>query len=88
MIFQVSSNQDTDEPSDLVFSLSRTFAKLFRGVTIDGNSSERVYIHYRPVSRNKANSIEEKTFEIYVRCRLLKDYQRVRFFFFFFFLNL
>lgn len=77
--FTITSNQDVDDPSDLAFSLSRTFVKLFRGVTIEASGSLRVYVHFRPQSRKQATrkAVEEKSVEIYVRCRLLKDFQKV-----------
>lgn len=64
-------------------------AKLFKTLTVYPESNVRVYIRFRPMpsreiqeSLDKGNSrdpdlVEEKIVEIYVNCRLVKDYQQI-----------
>lgn len=42
------------DPSDLVFSTSRTSAKLFSTLYVDGGHTARVYIRFRPMPSTKA----------------------------------
>ncbi|KND01233.1 uncharacterized protein SPPG_04324 [Spizellomyces punctatus DAOM BR117] len=102
--FTVHSSISHDDDTELVFSLSRTSAKLFRNVTVEPESQARVYIRLRPsanstynicrqsvpssgqpvipgiqrqASLTAANQPVEKNVEIYINCRLVKDYQKI-----------
>ncbi|KAJ3089439.1 hypothetical protein HK102_006398 [Quaeritorhiza haematococci] len=85
--FTVKSNLSHDDPTELAFSLSRTSVKLFKTLTVDPESQCRVYFRFRPVCASprtvqvmtleEANQVEEKMLEIYVNCRLVKDYQKI-----------
>ena len=84
--FTLSSNLSKDEDSELIFSLSRTGAKLFSSVRIEPESSCQVFLRFlfNPSSFFDAAAasitedyIESKNIEIYVNCRLVKDYQKV-----------
>ncbi|KAI8056209.1 hypothetical protein BDF22DRAFT_741502 [Syncephalis plumigaleata] len=88
--FTVTADLGSD-PSDVVFSTSRTSAKLFSTLYVDGGHTTRVYIRFRPMPSAKAlpatnnnntsdtdentGPAEQKTIRIYVGCRLVKDYQ-------------
>ncbi|CAG8457039.1 15393_t:CDS:2, partial [Dentiscutata heterogama] len=85
--FTFQTNLDYDDPTEIVFSTSRISAKLFKTLTVEPESNVRVYIYFRPLpSREIQKSlenglkdpelIEEKIIEIYVNCRLVKDYQQ------------
>src|SRR5688500_3242608 len=62
--------------------------KLFKTLTVESESNVRVYIRLRPLpsreiqefidggNQRDPNLVEEKTIEIYVNCRLVKDYQQ------------
>ncbi len=62
--------------------------KLFKTLTVEPESNVRVYIRLRPLpsreiqefldsgNQRDPNSVEEKAIEIYVNCRLVKDYQQ------------
>ena len=87
--FTIKSNLSVNDPSELIFSLSRSSAKLFRTLTVEPESHCRVYLHFRPSliltseqppderTIEMANIPEEKTVEISINCRLVKDYQKV-----------
>eukprot|EP00842_Homolaphlyctis_polyrhiza_P001282 jgi/Hompol1/2154/HPOL_002830-RA len=127
--FSFKSNLSHEDESELVFSLSRTSAKLFRSIMVEPESSSRVFVRFWPgqsmpssqilqVSQRgdalnsemtstataTANTIAqpalsgsyqetgaygasngslsgqpavEKLIEIYVNCRLVKDYQKI-----------
>ena len=89
--FSVKSNISHDDDSEVVFSLSRTSAKLFRSIIIEPESSARVFVRFwpgqsMPSSDNLAIGNDqrglserwvEKRVEIYVNCRLVKDFQRI-----------
>jgi len=118
--FSLKSNLHHNDPSELIFSLSRTTPKLFKSLTIDPESHVRVYIRFRPSqddsnllpinseekqqqqqqnniilsptlrSQNdtrgiggmvktfrESNRPHEKNIEIYINCRLVKDYQKI-----------
>src|SRR5436190_12869796 len=63
-------------------------AKLFKTLTVEPESNARVYIRLRPLPSREIQEfldsgnqrdpelVEEKTIEIYVNCRLVKDYQQ------------
>ncbi|KAF0517022.1 peroxisomal membrane protein mpv17 [Gigaspora margarita] len=85
--FTFKTNLDYDDPTEIVFSTSRISAKLFKTLTVEPESNVRVYIRFRPLpSREIQKSldnglkdpelVEEKIIEIYVNCRLVKDYQQ------------
>ncbi len=61
-------------------------AKLFKTLTVEPESNVRVYICVRPLpsqaiqecgERRDPNLVEEKNIEIYVNCRLVKDFQKI-----------
>ncbi|CAG8555592.1 22363_t:CDS:2, partial [Racocetra persica] len=86
--FTFQTNLDYDDPTEIVFSTSRITAKLFKTLTVEPESNVRVYIRFRPLpsrevqkslDNNKQRDpelIETKIIEIYVNCRLVKDYQQ------------
>ncbi|TPX32047.1 nucleoside-diphosphate kinase [Synchytrium microbalum] len=89
--FTVTSNVAFDEPSELVFSISRTGARLFRKLVVEPESHVRVFVRYRPskgsdywnskssgsLSLRDATRPDERNMEVYVNCRLVKDYQKI-----------
>ncbi|KAJ3141440.1 hypothetical protein HK100_006657, partial [Physocladia obscura] len=86
--FFIKSNLKSTDPTELIFSLSRSAAKVFRSVIVQPNSYMRVFLRYRPSLGDEeedesvkmdlaaANCIDEKVIEISVNCRLVKDYQK------------
>lgn len=80
----VKSNLSLDDPSELVFSLSRHSPKMFRALTIEPLSQVRVYVQFTPIPESQFDgslvdsekSWDEKLIEIYFNCRLIKDYQK------------
>ncbi|KAJ3043675.1 hypothetical protein HDV00_004448 [Rhizophlyctis rosea] len=94
--FDLKSNLSYDDESELMFSLSRTSAKIFKKLTVEPESQARVYLLLRPsngplwdanfsdtpppvIKRTlaQANEPKEKNIEIYINCRLVKDYQKI-----------
>ena len=94
--FDLKSNLSYDDESELMFSLSRTSAKIFKKLTVEPESQARVYLLLRPsngplwdanfsetpppvIRRTlaEANNPKEKNIEIYINCRLVKDYQKI-----------
>ncbi|KAF9158461.1 hypothetical protein DFQ26_007629, partial [Actinomortierella ambigua] len=89
MEFTFKSNLSPSEPTEILFSTSRTSAKLFKTLTVPPENHVRVYIRFFPkpsaqiqasldqgIYRDPAE-MELKTIEIYINCRLVKDYQHV-----------
>ncbi|CAG8447699.1 8569_t:CDS:10 [Diversispora eburnea] len=86
--FKFQTNLDYNDPTEIVFSTSRMSAKLFKTLTVDPETNVRVYIRFRPMPSREIqefldkgntrdpNLVEEKIVEIYVNCRLVKDYQQ------------
>ncbi|KAJ3395154.1 hypothetical protein HDU84_002728 [Entophlyctis sp. JEL0112] len=83
--FFIKSNLKASDPSELIFSLSRSSAKVFRSVIVQPESETRVFLRYRPslgghekvkMDMATANIIDEKIIEISVNCLLVKDYQK------------
>ncbi|KAJ3261021.1 hypothetical protein HK103_006976 [Boothiomyces macroporosus] len=80
--FSVTSNLPRDDESELIFSLSRSGAKLFSTIRIEGGSSCQVFLRLLLMPSSKIGAqledyVEHKDIEIYVNCRLVKDYQKV-----------
>ncbi|RUS31123.1 hypothetical protein BC938DRAFT_478418 [Jimgerdemannia flammicorona] len=87
--FTLMSNLAHDDPTEILFSTSRMSSKLFKSLTVDPCGHVRVYIRFRPEpspgvqqaldreQHRDPNTIEEKIVEIYVNCRLVKDYQQI-----------
>lgn len=90
--FTIKSNLPHDHPSELLFSLSRSSAKMFRTMTIEPESRVRIYIRFRPSleggfapvlsdatyqTLEEANKADQKIIEIWINCRLVKDYQKI-----------
>lgn len=75
----LSSNLDKDDESELIFSLSRSGVKLFSSLRIDGGDYCQVFIRviFKSSASAEQRMSEPKNFEIYVNCRLVKDYQKV-----------
>ncbi|CAG8708059.1 21425_t:CDS:1, partial [Gigaspora rosea] len=42
-------NLDYNDSTEIVFSTSRIFAKLFKTLTVEAKSNVQVYIHFRPL---------------------------------------
>ena len=82
--FSVSTNISRDEESELIISLSRTGAKLFNTVRIEAESYCQIFLRFIIIPQKGAKTdrsyTESKEIEIYVNCRLVKDYQKVIFF--------
>ena len=86
--FTFQTNLDYDDGTEMAFSTSRTSAKLFKTLVVDPQSNVRVYIRLRPLPSREIqqaldkgiprdpSEVEEKNIEIYVNCRLVKDYQQ------------
>ncbi|KAI8808501.1 hypothetical protein BJ742DRAFT_709657 [Cladochytrium replicatum] len=81
--FTLKSNLSSDDPMELIFSLSRSTVKLFQSLTIQPESFARVYLRVcpatdtpPPVTLKEAECADEKHIEIYINCRLVKDYQK------------
>ncbi|KAF9920409.1 hypothetical protein FBU30_009776 [Linnemannia zychae] len=89
MEFTFKSNLSPSDNSEILFSTSRTSAKLFKTLTVPSENHVRVYIRFfpRPSAAIQAaldngesrapDEMELKTVEIYINCRLVKDYQQV-----------
>ncbi|KAJ3331483.1 hypothetical protein HDU91_003326, partial [Kappamyces sp. JEL0680] len=82
--FSVGSSLAKDDDSELIFSLSRTGAKLFSSVRIEPESHSQIFLRFifnpQDASKISEDYVEEKNIEIYVNCRLVKDYQKVMLF--------
>ncbi|CAG8544148.1 2498_t:CDS:2, partial [Funneliformis caledonium] len=86
--FSFQTNLDYDDPTEILFSTSRMSVKLFKTLTVEPGSNVRVYIRLKPLpsreiqefldggNQRDPNLVEEKVIEIYVNCRLVKDYQQ------------
>ncbi|KAF9585974.1 hypothetical protein BGW38_010705 [Lunasporangiospora selenospora] len=89
MEFTFKSNLSPSDATEILFSTSRTSAKLFKTLTVPPENHVRIYIRFfpKPSAAIKAaldngeyrdpNEMELKTVEIYINCRLVKDYQHV-----------
>ncbi|KAG0344399.1 hypothetical protein BG004_004500 [Podila humilis] len=89
MEFTFKSNLSPSDSTEILFSTSRTSAKLFKTLTVPSENHVRVYIRFfpRPSAAIQAaldngeyrdpDEMELKTVEIYINCRLVKDYQQV-----------
>ncbi|KAG0354586.1 hypothetical protein BG005_006346 [Podila minutissima] len=89
MEFTFKSNLSPSDSTEILFSTSRTSAKLFKTLTVPSENHVRVYIRFfpRPSAAIQAaldngeyrdpDEVELKTVEIYINCRLVKDYQQV-----------
>ncbi|KAF9429715.1 hypothetical protein BGZ94_009742 [Podila epigama] len=89
MEFTFKSNLSPSDTTELLFSTSRTSAKLFKTLTVPPENHVRVYIRFfpRPSAAIQAalnqgeyrdpDEMELKIVEIYINCRLVKDYQHV-----------
>ncbi|KAF9103246.1 hypothetical protein BGX29_003628 [Mortierella sp. GBA35] len=89
MEFTFKSNLSPSDSTEILFSTSRTSAKLFKTLTVPSENHVRVYIRFfpRPSATIQAaldngdyrdpDEVELKTVEIYINCRLVKDYQQV-----------
>ncbi|KAI8577331.1 hypothetical protein K450DRAFT_252656 [Umbelopsis ramanniana AG] len=86
--FTIMSNLLHDDPTEILFSTSQSATRLFKSLTVEPKNHIRVYIRFRPLpSKAVRHQIEErggdhndvvehKTVEIYINCRLVKDYQQ------------
>lgn len=71
-------------------SLSRSTARIFKTLVVEPGNSTRVFIHFRPMPMQQTltdlsvnnkrtasySTVEEKSIEIVVNCRLVKDFQK------------
>ncbi|KAF9353671.1 hypothetical protein BGX34_011443 [Mortierella sp. NVP85] len=88
MEFTASLNPQTHS-TEILFSTSRTSAKLFKTLTVPSENYARVYLRFFPKPSpaiqaaldngeyRDPDEMELKTVEIYINCRLVKDYQQV-----------
>ncbi|KAF9200015.1 hypothetical protein BGZ49_009783, partial [Haplosporangium sp. Z 27] len=89
MEFTFKSNLSPADTTEVLFSTSRTSAKLFKTLTVPSENHVRVYIRFfpRPSAAIQASidkgeyrdpdEVELKVVEIYINCRLVKDYHQV-----------
>lgn len=76
--FSVKSNLPPESDMELIFSLVRSSPKLFKNVTVEAESQRKIYLYFWPGRNNgsvKLEAVREVNLEIYVNCRLVKDYQ-------------
>ncbi|ORY06684.1 hypothetical protein LY90DRAFT_678342 [Neocallimastix californiae] len=84
--FTIKSSMNQNSSFEIIFSLSRTSVKLYSVLTIQPLSSVRVYIRFRPdlpedapakknITLEESNVAVKEEAEIYINCRLVKDYQ-------------
>jgi hypothetical protein len=76
MDFTISTNLPKEDQSEVMFSISRTGAKLFDTIRIEAESQKQVYLQFI-FEPTEGKTAEIKQFDIYVNCRLIKDYQKV-----------
>ncbi|GAB5587420.1 hypothetical protein Unana1_02320 [Umbelopsis nana] len=86
--FTIMSNLLHDDPTEILFSTSQSATRLFKSLTVEPRNHIRVYIRFRPLPSKAVHEeinahggrctdlVEHKTVEIYINCRLVKDYQR------------
>eukprot|EP01135_Chromosphaera_perkinsii_P011921 Nk52_evm38s2531 gene=Nk52_evmTU38s2531 len=77
--FVLSSNITEKDLSELAFAVGHQSSKICRSLTVAGHSKARVFVLLLPrfTSDNVlAKSISRKRIEIYVTCRLVKNYQQ------------
>ncbi|ORZ29119.1 hypothetical protein BCR41DRAFT_382971 [Lobosporangium transversale] len=89
MEFTFKSNLSPSDSTEILFSTSRTSAKLFKTLTVPSENHVRIYIRFFPKPSTAIQAaldngeyrdpdeMELKTIEIYINCRLVKDYQHV-----------
>ncbi|KAF9435384.1 hypothetical protein BGZ76_006407 [Entomortierella beljakovae] len=89
MEFTFKSNLTPTDSTEILFSTSRTSAKLFKTLTVPSENHVRVYIRFFPKPSatiqealdngeyRDPDEMELKTVEIYINCRLVKDYQQI-----------
>jgi hypothetical protein len=82
------SNLLHDDPTEILFSTSQSATRLFKSLTVEPKNHIRVYIRFRPLPSKAIRQqieeqggdgngiVEHKTVEIYINCRLVKDYQQ------------
>ena len=82
---QIKTNLSIDDSSELFFSLSRTSLKLFKSLSVEPGSHIRIYLRFSPMSdsppsgtlMHSNSTVQEKKIEIYINCRLVKDYMKI-----------
>jgi hypothetical protein len=82
--FHLTSNMSAESTTELHFSLSLTSLKSFHTLRVDPFGRTRVYVMYKP-NYNKRGGFRSNScpssfvdeFQLYVKCRLVKDYQEV-----------
>lgn len=86
--FSIMSNLLHDDPTEILFSTSQSATRLFKSLTVEPKNHIRIYIRFRPLpskaikdkiedNNEQTNDIvEQKSVEIYINCRLVKDYQQ------------
>ncbi|KXS18827.1 hypothetical protein M427DRAFT_176995 [Gonapodya prolifera JEL478] len=81
--FTLTSDLPLNDPSELVFSLSRTSIKLFSSLFVAPSGMTRVYLRYLPSDEtnhaqtfHQANISEEKRITVSVNCRSVRDHQK------------
>lgn len=82
------SNLLHDDPTEILFSTSQSATRLFKSLTVEPKNHIRVYIRFRPLPSRSVQCemeeqggrftdlVEHKIVEIYINCRLVKDYQQ------------
>ncbi|BBM97058.1 hypothetical protein MPTK1_1g02700 [Marchantia polymorpha subsp. ruderalis] len=80
MEFLLSSSMDQNESTELNFSLANTSLKRFSSITLGAKSSVRIWIHFCPGPAKEKpiteDTCDEMAANIFVNCRLVKDYQQ------------
>jgi hypothetical protein len=81
------SNLLHDDPTEILFSTSQSATRLFKSLTVEPKNHIRIYIRFRPLPSKATQDemeekgqntdiVEQKSVEIYINCRLVKDYQQ------------
>ncbi|RKP37173.1 hypothetical protein BJ085DRAFT_30602 [Dimargaris cristalligena] len=75
--FKVRSYFDTDDPSEVFFSLSRNHLKFFKVLPVEPKSKVRVYLLYRPLAGPDSShtGAVQKQFTVRINSRMVKDFQ-------------
>lgn len=80
--FTMKSNISPESGMEICFSTSRSMSKLFKSIVIRGESQLKVYIKFWPgdipsCDTEPQNLQKKIALDIYINCRLVKDFQHV-----------
>ena len=76
--FLLATNEPHGSTFEINFSLSRTSLNIFNSITIDANSTVKVFLHFR-ANAPEVNEgyVIQKKIQIYISCTTIKDYQQI-----------